>query len=367
MKEEKFKSLYDYKEELHRCSKCGICQSDCPLFKLTGNECTVSRGQFIMLDGIVRGELKMNKNINKYLDLCLKCNKCSKVCPSEIDVVDIILSAKHEYFKKSAVGKIYAFFESKWIFNTGLNFLKIFSKLFHKKNVSVQPQNPVAKAVYFGGCISALKPHINDYANDLLHKMNIETYDIDFNCCGMPFYTTGNIERFAKQARENISKIPDDCEYLITDCASCEWAWNQYVKMIDDEKLKKLKIVDIYSLIEKHNLKFTADQNYKVTYHKPCHSENDSGLNIIKNIENIDYKEMDGYDECCGFGNFEHPQSLKETLPIRKNKKNNIINTKADILLTTCVGCVISLNIITWFKQRTKRLISFLSDNCKIK
>ncbi len=367
MKEKNFKSLSDYKEEVHRCSKCGICQSDCPLFKLTGNECTVSRGQFIMLDGIIHGKLKMNKNINKYLDLCLKCNKCSKVCPSEINVVDIILSAKHEYFKQSLIGKIYALLESKWIFNTGLNLIKIISKIFHRKKITPQPQNPTTTAVYFGGCISALKPHITDYANNLLHKMNIKTYDIDFNCCGMPFYTTGNIERFAEQAKENISKIPDECEYLITDCASCEWAWKQYAKMIDDNKLNKLKIIDIYSLIEKNGLKFTADKNYKVTYHKPCHSENNSGINIIKNIDNVIYNEMVGFDDCCGFGNFEHPLSLRDTKPIRETKKNNIINANADILLTTCAGCIISMSIITRLKQKTKRLISFLAENCKSK
>ncbi|MCM1265973.1 MAG: 4Fe-4S dicluster domain-containing protein, partial [Candidatus Gastranaerophilales bacterium] len=66
------KNLDDFKEEIHRCSKCGLCQAVCPLYEITGNECTVSRGQFIMLDGVVKKDLKMTKNINKYLDLCLK-------------------------------------------------------------------------------------------------------------------------------------------------------------------------------------------------------------------------------------------------------------------------------------------------------
>ena len=95
------KDLKDYKEEIHRCSKCGLCQAVCPIYQETGNECSVSRGQFIMLGGVIKDELKINKNINKYLDLCLKCNKCKNFCPSEIDVIDILLSAKSQYFKKS--------------------------------------------------------------------------------------------------------------------------------------------------------------------------------------------------------------------------------------------------------------------------
>ena len=65
------KELKDYKEIIHKCSKCGLCQSVCPPYLETGNECTVSRGQFIMLRGIINGDLKMNKNINKYLALIL--------------------------------------------------------------------------------------------------------------------------------------------------------------------------------------------------------------------------------------------------------------------------------------------------------
>ncbi len=88
------KSLEDFKEEIHKCSKCGLCQAVCPLYEITGNECTVSRGQFIMLDGVVKKDLKMNKNINKYLDICLKCGKCTKFCPSSIDICKIFETAK---------------------------------------------------------------------------------------------------------------------------------------------------------------------------------------------------------------------------------------------------------------------------------
>ena len=84
------KQLTDYIEDIHSCSKCGLCQSVCPLYKLTGNDCTVSRGQFIMLYGLLKKQLKMTKNLNKYLDLCLKCGACSKFCPSGLDVVEII-------------------------------------------------------------------------------------------------------------------------------------------------------------------------------------------------------------------------------------------------------------------------------------
>ena len=108
--------LEDFKNQIHKCSRCGLCQSACPLYQISGNDCTVSRGQFIMLDGVLKNELKLNKNINKYLDLCLKCGACSKFCPSGIDAVDIIIAAKSEYFKSSLKERLISVFQKYILF-----------------------------------------------------------------------------------------------------------------------------------------------------------------------------------------------------------------------------------------------------------
>ena len=375
MDSNKPKSLSDYKEEIHKCSKCGLCQAVCPLFQTTGNECSVSRGQFIMLDGVVKGKLKLNKNINKYLDLCLKCNKCSEFCPSEINVVDILLSAKHEYFKNSIQGKIYSFLESKPIFNTTLTTIKILSNIFSLNIIKKKQKKYPLKAIYFGGCISALKPKVNNYVINLLNKIGIEVLPIDFNCCGMPFLTTGNKERFIEQAIENIKKLPENCDMIITDCASCEWSWQQYSKYVEDtdliNKLEKIKIKDLYDLICENDLKFESKKELKITYHKPCHTKKDTCdkiLNIIKNIQNTTYTEMEGYDNCCGFASYEHPQTLSGTKQVRKRKQKSITHTKSDFVITNCVGCLTALKLMEHkTKTKPRRLISFLKDNCKIK
>lgn len=61
------KNLNDFKGDINKCSKCGLCQSVCPVYKITGNDCAVSRGKFVMLDGVIKGDLKLNKNIENIL------------------------------------------------------------------------------------------------------------------------------------------------------------------------------------------------------------------------------------------------------------------------------------------------------------
>ena len=50
-----------------------------------------------MLDGVVKGDLTLNKTIDKYIEMCLKCGKCTDFCPSGINVCEIFKTAKHDY------------------------------------------------------------------------------------------------------------------------------------------------------------------------------------------------------------------------------------------------------------------------------
>ena len=168
------KHLAEYKEEIHSCSKCGLCQSVCPVYKITGNDCTVSRGMFIMLKGLIRGDLKMTRKLNRYLDLCLKCGACSKFCPSDIDVVDIIASAKAEYFKQSFFEKLLSFIQKNFVFGMGINFLKLFSHNIKSKKFE-------KKVIYFGGCSGGIKG--NRAVVKLLNSCNIEVITPNFKCC----------------------------------------------------------------------------------------------------------------------------------------------------------------------------------------
>ena len=123
------------KEEVYKCSKCGLCQAECPIYQLTGNDCTVSRGLFLMLKGYLKNELKMSKTINRYLDICLKCNACSKFCPSSINIVDVIIAGKHEYFKTHPFEKIKTLLKIHKVENKIIHISKDFAAVRVRKSV----------------------------------------------------------------------------------------------------------------------------------------------------------------------------------------------------------------------------------------
>lgn len=324
------KTLKDYQKEIEKCSKCGLCQSVCPVYKETGNDCAVSRGKFVMLDGVLKGDLELNRNINKYLDLCLKCGKCTKFCPSSIDICKIFETAKYEYTKKTLLGKLTFFLQSRLIFNNIIKMLSIPQKIKSKNVEKIK----TLKLLYFKGCVGSIFPQTK---NLLQTFPDIEIIEKDFECCGIPFLSSGNLERYEQVKQHNLQLINSDFDYIFTNCASCESSLKEY---------SNAKFINLGELIVKLNLKFKFNKPVKVTFHKPCHLENIDFLQqMFKNFENVEYVEMKDLDSCCGFAGEFALKNSKISRIISKKKAQNIIATNTDFVITTCPSCILGLQM----------------------
>lgn len=366
------KKLEDFKEEINKCSKCGLCQSVCPIYKLTGNDCAVSRGKFVMLDGVLKGDLKLNRNINKYLDLCLKCDKCSNFCPSSIDVCKILETAKYNYEKNTLWGKFIFFLESKYVFG---NLLKLFKIIINSHPLRVEKQLIASEAsnrdvgaeanklklLYFKGCVNNIFPQTDKFLHKLFDNSDVEIIEKDFDCCGLPFLSSGNLERFEEVKKHNLELMNCDFDYILTDCASCESTLKGYFQptrndvgqesttydlslRANEKSVAIPSFISLGELIANQNIKFKFEKPIKVTFHKPCHLENDDFLlKIIENCENVEYVKMKDYDECCGFSGEFAIKNHKISMQISKQKAQNAINTGADYVITTCPACVLGL------------------------
>ena len=380
------KKLEDFKEEINKCSKCGLCQSVCPIYKLTGNDCAVSRGKFVMLDGVLKGDLKLNRNINKYLDLCLKCDKCSNFCPSSIDVCKILETAKYNYEKNTLWGKFIFFLESKYVFG---NLLKLFKTLINPhplrerkqlfaseaSNRDVGAGKNKLKLLYFKGCVNNIFPQTDKFLHKLFDNSDVEIIEKDFDCCGLPFLSSGNLERFEEVKKHNLELMNCDFDYILTDCASCESTLKGYFQptrndvgqesttydlslRANEKSIAIPSFISLGELIANQNIKFKFEKPIKVTFHKPCHLENaDFWLKIIENCENVEYVKMKDYDECCGFSGEFAIKNHKISMQISKQKAQNAINTGADYVITTCPACVLGLKQgMLWIKKSPKVL-----------
>ena len=60
-------------------------------------------------------------------------------------------------------------------------------------------------------------------------------------------------------------------------------------------------------------------------------------------MEDIEYIEMEGADDCCGLGGAFGLYHRDISLAIQKKKMKSIAATRADVVATSCPGCQIQL------------------------
>ncbi len=392
------KELKDYKEEIYKCSRCGLCQSVCPVYKVTLNECSVSRAKFNMLNGILSGDLNLNDRIKGYLDLCIGCNACKNFCPSNIDAREIFTAAKYQYYTENEPSAWEKFIDSYFVFKACLyaaKFSFFFYRLFRISFVvnlfkDVLPKRlllldslirencrkPVRtksskslRAIFFPGCFNS---YLNSSSLNSLKKifsdLDIEFDVKKFDCCGVSFLSSGKIDEFKCLARKNIEKIGDDYDFVLTDCASCNFVLKEYQKYLDSKQAQVLaqKIINVSEYLK--NLRIAADRPIKVTAHKPCHEEFDF-IDILKRIENVEYVEAEDFDKCCGFsGKFalKNPEISRE---ISKRKAQKFLKTGADCIITTCPACMLGVNqglIENKAAMPVYSLPEFIAKYCKV-
>ena len=202
----------------------------------------------------------------------------------------------------------------------------------------------------------------------MFDNSNIEIIEKDFDCCGLPFLSSGNLERFEEVKAHNLSLMNCEYDYILTDCASCESTLKKYFHTTENDvglespTYTTAKFINLGELVARQNIKFKFKKPIKVTFHKPCHLENDDFLlKIIENCENVEYIKMNDYDECCGLSGEFALKNHKIFLALAKQKAKNIVETEADYVVTTCPACVIGLKLGLLGVKKSPKVVS-LSD-----
>ena len=230
------KKTEDYKEVFHGCSKCGLCQKECPVFAETKNEKYLARGIIIMLRNVLDKKLKL-KSVSKHIDNCIACTKCKNICPSEIDMSEIAIVVKKECLNKSPLKKFFiSILESDFILGVLLNIAKPLRNMFIKKSKKFDK-----KIVFFTGCKTPVSK-INKLTEKYNSK-NTEVIYINSLCCGLPYLKIGNINQFIKTAKRNTALIKDFDEVHFL-CEKCMNVFDLYGKILNENSEKEFILED---------------------------------------------------------------------------------------------------------------------------
>lgn len=381
------------KDYLNRCSRCGSCQSVCPLYAETKLEPHVARGKVFLLKNYLDGQVELSPKMKELMSFCLLCKACRDQCPNKVPVDELVLNARQEIALKKGIsfvkknvfqhllqnnGRLSLAARLAYLYQkSGLQWLTRKSKILNilgedlAKKESLLPEmasypfrkkvprviacsKPKLKVAYFTGCMTNYVFHKTGYAVlNILKNHEVEIVIPEQWCCGIPALASGDEKSAVELARKNIEYFQKvNVDAIITDCASCGSMLKEYVNLVDTPEANRFagKVFDLSQFLV-DTVAFRAGNREirkVVTYHDPCHLKRGQGVfiqprKLIEAIPGVDFKEMKEADRCCGAAgsfNLTYYDIAKE---VGLKKVNNIQQTNAELVVTACPSCIMQL------------------------
>ncbi len=392
-------SITEKYDEIAQCNRCGFCQVACPIFRSTGHESGVARGRLALLRAVIEDRLDWSKDIEEPLFDCLLCGACTANCFPAIPTSDLVIKARSEYLEKVGRKSIHRLLFDQLLpyprrlhlaartvalgKNTGmsnlaraLGLLRIFgrdfanaeeiierlpAKPFREKNkpAAYEGDGESMRVGYFVGCgVDIISQDAGMATLTLLKKLVKTVYVLDNCCCGLPAWSYGDIEAARRLAEKNLRTLASqELDMIVTDCSSCSSFLKKYPDIFteNDERHQVAKTISnqvqdmVQWLFSSELPTLSPDKITTVTYHDPCHAARGQGLakeprEVLKNLPGVEYLELPEADWCCGGAGSYALSHYDLSRKVLDRKINNVRQTGADLLVTSCPACIIQLS-----------------------
>lgn len=397
-------AVRDLEDQLGKCTRCGMCQSVCPVFSRTRKEADVSRGKLALLEGLMEGLFDNPEGVNQRLNKCLLCGSCQSNCSSNVNVLSIFLQARSiitqyrgmgfykqvlfkqllsrpRFFKRliDLAGLLQPLFLKQEGNRQGTSCARIRSPLvgdrhvipvsekpFHKRLQDISPvsnQQGIRIAFFTGCLIDSFFPGIAHAAMQVFNHFSLGcVVPANQGCCGIPALASGDIKTFETLVTHHVRIFSEhEFDYLVTACATCTSTikkfWPTQIRTRDAVLLKQVediarKTVDIsWLLVHRTDLleqSTNEKPNRSVTYHDPCHLKKSLGIHTEPRqvIKSAGYAihEMAEPDACCGMGGSFNLSYYDLSREIGQKKGADIIRQGCDIVSTSCPACMLQIS-----------------------
>ncbi len=333
-------ALYESKvcQNALRCIQCGACANVCPVYQTVGGH--VFGSIYISAIGIIL--TAFYEGLDKAKEItraCIGCRSCVAVCPSKIDLEEIILHLRNEVTKNFGMGVVKnvafkAVMKNRGLFHSmvraasklqgpithknrsdserriirhlPLHFMdrdftewrdlpSIAPKSFRDQFDSIPQQvtNPQYRVGFFVGCgADFVYPEVGVSMIKVLNSLNVEVvFPKSQNCCGIPALYAGDTETGVDLAKQSVQAFTDaKVDYILCICPTCTMAIKRdFVDRLADHPqwsamamALSSKTMDASAFMENilgASAKLKAMGTGKaVTYHDSCHLKRGSNV-----------------------------------------------------------------------------------------
>jgi len=215
--------------------------------------------------------------------------------------------------------------------------------------------------LYFVGCASSYDAQGQKIAKNLskiLKKAGVKFGILENEVCsGHEAKRMGETGLFAYLSEANVEMFKNaEIQHIVTGDPHSFYSFtHEYPEQENGLKVQHYSQF-LNELIDKGKLKLSKRVNKKVTYHDPCYLGRHSEIfedprNLIQKVPGVTLVEMENAradSDCCGMGGgrmwMEPPQGLLSSQAIAERRVHQALATGAEVLLTACPFCNITLN-----------------------
>lgn len=355
----------DLKQILVSCEKCHLCNTVCPIL---GDR--VTQGPF-GLNRSVYYALKWGRFDERLRDLvysCTTCGKCAAMCKNvsrELPLVKVFEKAREFLLVEKMLGPM----------PEQVNVLKNMhvrgnpwgtppherTQWAEGLDIPFASKDRGVDVLYYVGCASSYDPQAQRIAKNL--SRILKHAHVNFGilgqevCSGSDARRMGETGLFEYLAEAN-SKAFDAAgvRHVVTGDPHGLYSFmHEYPNPAGEMRFQHYTQF-LTELVDKGRLTFTRAANVHVTYHDPCYLGRHNGVydaprKLIGHIPGVRITEMKKCREnsdCCGMGGgrmwMEPARGLVSSQEIAARRVSQALDTGAEILLTACPFCNITLN-----------------------
>ena len=362
--------------ELDTCSRCAQCAEYCPTYteteerqpelipgkkvsslsklvkKKTGIWSLIQRPKPIKPEEIER--------ISGNLYTCTLCGRCQVACPFSIQTEHLWRTFRSIIFEAGQApeplrmldGSIQ---EKRNPYGADADLRTMWTEYM---DTSELPLKEKADTVYFVGCTSALKGQVQDIPPAIASILNLAGEDWTLLgeeecCCGSPSLMIGNWERARELAALNTELIKSKgAKRVVTGCPGCYRALKKYPELLGEppefEAFHMLELINQY--LKDGRLSIADKFKERIVYHDPCELGRLSGIyeiprEVLRAItdEPVEFPESKSDSRCCGGGGLLLAADPELRLKIARHRVSQAEEVKADILVSACPACKMTL------------------------
>ncbi len=365
--------------EMGACTNCQACTDVCPavsasdngelsaVFRIKGLQ-RLLKQRTGLFSRFFRKKPPTEEMLSHFSDTvfrCTLCGNCQEVCPVGIHLKDLWLCLRHDMVQSKSYPK-------------KINMIR--DNLAEERNVFAEDNEERAdwvedmrdppddlyvkdrsEIVYFTGCTAAYFPLAQKIPMALAEILDRSSVDFTLLgeeewCCGFPMLGAGLGEMFQEFMAHNVQAVREkQAKEVVFSCPSCYQMWREHYPR---ELILSHATGFLLKLLKKGQVPL-RELPLTVTYHDPCDLGRGSRIfdeprDIIASIPGVRFVELPQNREncqCCGGGGNLEMVDAKLSAEISKRKIEEILNTGAQAVVTSCQQCV---RTMTTYVRRNK-------------